>query len=45
MGMGAYMDASLNGVLVFWKDIIDENITCIYKHMSFLAIITCQGGL
>jgi hypothetical protein len=45
MGMGAYMDASLSGVLIFWKVIIDANITCIYKHMNSLAIVTCQGGL
>jgi hypothetical protein len=45
MDMGAYMDASLSGVLVSWKDIIDVSITCIYTHKSSLAIATCQGGL
>jgi hypothetical protein len=45
MGMGAYMDASSNGVLVSWKDIIDVSITCIYTHKSSFAIATCQGGL
>jgi len=40
--MGAYMDASLSGVLVSWKDIIDVNITCIYTHKSSLAIATCE---
>jgi hypothetical protein len=44
MGMGAYMDASSNGVLVSWKDIIDGNITRICTNKSSLAIATCQGG-
>jgi hypothetical protein len=45
MNMGAYMDASLSDFLVSWKDVIDVNITSIYRHMSSLAIATCQGGL